>query len=250
MFAEINTNVGLNICEVTHTLLRDNPRIYNTNNQFRLTPNGTWYTCREQLHNDSKSESTSSFYFGTNHIATMSIVIDWVERALNVHPKHRLKIYLCGNKKEAVDPQSVIAENKQGTYFFDMEGFWTRDRLRFYFLTALIRSNSSGVWSHPLDLILSNHYYTATRRALGLFLNGYTLRSGNIERTKSNWCNQMGQRNNTHLLRRPTAPKDKKLHWNESPIPVLTTEEKYRITKWMQEAEPAKLEKHEERFIF
>jgi hypothetical protein len=214
--------------------------VYGCDNLFRSIKGDEWYACREEFHSrvgTGKSKCSGFFYGALNPLDLVGL-IDWVERALNLHPKHRIQFFVCQNDTKAPPKIDPSGEGKyEGIVLIKMSKFWSSEKIRFYFLTALCRSHFKSKWLHPLDAILNVSYFHQTRRATALFLNGYTLLTGEYRNKDANWVNLFYNPTRTKNLDRPSSSADCKFFYDQDPRPQLLPEEKWRITKWVRETE-------------
>ena len=208
--------------------------IYGQKAQFRSYDGSTWYHCRDQFHDavGKGKNRCKGFYYGAEDPFALVAVIDWLERALNIKPEYRCRIFFCQSdiKKPLVHP--VFA--KDNMVYVEMSEFWREEKIRFYFLTALCRSSVSlTTWKHPLDTILQVSYFISTRAAVGAFLKGYTILTGNHKKTDSNWCNLFFG-NEWKDLARPSSKDELKYFYDEDCRPNMLPSEKWTIMKWVR----------------
>jgi len=230
----------LNVCNIAERPKLEPPHdngIYSFDNYFCVEPDGNWHSCREDFHSNwgHGSHEPWGFYFGCHNVYALSVMLDWVEGILNVQPKCRAKIQLCQKDLEAelAWPVSGVAK----IVYINIGKFWRAEKIRRYFITILCRAaRITNDWMHPLDPLLATSYCRSTRRATGMFLDGYTIRDPNGDQD-TNWVELFNGPNLTRQLRRPSHSKECKFFVDGSPVPRLEPFEKWKITQWVKESE-------------
>jgi len=211
--------------------------VYSVKNLLRSLRGNEWYSCRDEFHSNvgTGKGKCKGFYYGTSDPLSVIGLVDWVERALNIHPKHRIQLFVC-QKDTNVPPETCPFYIKgDGILLFKLSEFWWSQKIRFYFITALCKASYDSVWFHPLDTILEAHYFNQTRRAVGMFLAGHTVYTGG--KNDSNWVQLFNDPRTTRNLARPSSDKELMFFYDNDPRPQLLPEEKWRVTKWVRQVE-------------
>jgi hypothetical protein len=208
---------------------------YGHREQLRAYNGSEWYSCRDQFHANvgtGAKINCKGFYYGAEDPHSLMAILDWTERALNIRPEYRCRIFIC--QEDVKKPRIHPLKNKDNLIFIEMTDFWREEKIRFYFLTALCRSAVSvATWKHPLDTILQVTYFNQTPVATGQFLNGYTILNGPNKKLDSNWCNVLYGDQHRNLAR-PTANKELAYFYDEDCRPSMSPAEKWQITKWVR----------------
>ena len=225
-------------------MLQDAPKaqpsdasVYGHKAQFKACGGSEWYSCRDQFHSNVGTGpmcACKGFYYGAEDPFAVVAMLDWAERALNIKPEYRCKIHFCqsNSKKPRVHP---VTNNRENMIYVELTDFWREDKIRFYFLTALVRSAwIVPKWKHPLDTILQVSYFVSTRTAVGAFLKGYTLMPSR-EKAESNWCNIFYGEEWRKMVR-PSSSEQLLYFYDNNCRSNIPPDEKWRITQWVREA--------------
>ena len=181
-------------------------------------PNRSWASCRDSFHMAVSSNAMSTIFYGSTKIEAIARMFEWVETALHLKPEFRTTIH---------------PTNHDGCVAVVLSPFWNAIKLRFYFVTIMIRAADRFPHFLPLGALMKVGYCSQTFRATQLFLTGHTSIEA-VSGDYTGWVTKFRTQTTADSLRFPSGDKGDRMHWfvDGSPECQMTAKEAELLAAW------------------
>ena len=145
-------------------------------------------------------------------------MFEWVETVLHIKLDSRTSIH-----RTRYDGCVAVA----------LSPFWNTSKLRFYFVTIMIKAADRFPNFLPLGALMRVGYCTQSYRATQLFLSGYTVIEPTT-RSYSGWVNKFKTQSSADALRIPGPKDDLHKFIDNDPTCQMTGKEKDLLEAWVK----------------